>query len=151
MITTPADILRVLIADDHEGFRHELRDTLARESDIHVVADESNGAAAIRRVRTLRPDGLDLVLLAGGVLVVAAAATMPALRAGLLKPIAAIAKASAPRGATGRVLRKSAARAHLPRPRRRGCGPMSPISAWRRPASASPSPATPPFRLSIRI
>ncbi|TMB99857.1 MAG: FtsX-like permease family protein [Chloroflexi bacterium] len=66
--------------------------------------------------------GLDLVLLAGGVLVVAAAATMPALRAGLLKPIAAIAKASAPRGATGRVLRKSAARAHLPRPLVLGLG-----------------------------
>jgi len=66
--------------------------------------------------------GLDLVLLAGGVLVVAAAATMPALRAGLLKPIAAIAKASAPRGATGRVLRKSAARAHLSRPLVLGIG-----------------------------
>jgi putative ABC transport system permease protein len=66
--------------------------------------------------------GLDLALLAGGVLVVAAAATMPALRAGLLKPVAAIAKASAPRGATGRVLRKSAARAHLPRPLVLGIG-----------------------------
>jgi putative ABC transport system permease protein len=66
--------------------------------------------------------GLDLVLLVGGLLVVAAAATMPALRAGLLKPIAAIAKASAPRGAAGRVLRKSAARAHLPRPLVLGIG-----------------------------
>ena len=60
--------------------------------------------------------GLDLLLLAGGLLVVAAAATLPALRAGLLKPIAAIAKASAPRGASGRVLRTAAARARLPRP-----------------------------------
>ncbi len=58
---------------------------------------------------------LDLVLLAGGILVVAIAATVPALRAGLLKPIAAIAKASAPRGAGGRLLRKSAAQARLPR------------------------------------
>ena len=60
--------------------------------------------------------GMDLMILAGGLFVVAIAATLPALRAGLLKPIAAIAKASAPRGAGGRLLRKSAARAHLPRP-----------------------------------
>src|SRR2546429_2706073 len=60
--------------------------------------------------------GMDLMILAAGLLVVATAATLPALRAGLLKPIAAIAKASAPRGAGGRLLRTSAARAHLPRP-----------------------------------
>src|SRR5437899_3099004 len=60
--------------------------------------------------------GLDLALLAGGLLVVAVAAIVPALRAGLLKPIAAIAKASAPRGASGRILRSAAARARLPRP-----------------------------------
>src|SRR5437899_1538117 len=60
--------------------------------------------------------GLDLALLAGGLLVVAVAAIVPALRAGLLKPVAAIAKASAPRGAGGRLLRQAAARARLPRP-----------------------------------
>ncbi len=60
--------------------------------------------------------GLDLLLLAAGVLVVAVAATVPALRAGLLKPIAAITKASAPRGAGGRTLRRAAARVGLPRP-----------------------------------
>jgi putative ABC transport system permease protein len=59
--------------------------------------------------------GLDLLLLVGGLLVVAVAATVPALRAGLLKPVAAIAKASAPRGAGGRMLRRAAARARLPR------------------------------------
>jgi len=48
--------------------------------------------------------------------VVAVAAILPSLRAGLLKPIAAIAKASAPRGAGGRILRNAAARAKLPRP-----------------------------------
>src|SRR5437879_7483144 len=60
--------------------------------------------------------GLDVLLLASGVLVVAIAATVPALRAGLLKPIAAIAKAAAPRGTGGRRLRSAAARARLPRP-----------------------------------
>ena len=47
--------------------------------------------------------GMDLMILAAGLLVVAIAATLPALRAGLLKPIAAIAKASAPRGYLGRL------------------------------------------------
>jgi putative ABC transport system permease protein len=60
--------------------------------------------------------GLDLLLLAAGVLVVAVAATVPALRAGLLKPIVAITKASAPRGAGGRLLRQAATRLRLPRP-----------------------------------
>ncbi len=60
--------------------------------------------------------GLDMLFLVGGLLVVAIAATVPALRAGLLKPIAAITKASAPRGASGRLLRQAAARARLPRP-----------------------------------
>ncbi len=57
------DMVRVLIVDDHEGFRQTLRETLAREPDFQVVGDESNGADAIRRVRALRPHGLDLVLM----------------------------------------------------------------------------------------
>jgi putative ABC transport system permease protein len=60
--------------------------------------------------------GLDLLFLASGLLVVAVAATVPAMRAGLLKPIVAITKASAPRGAGGRLLRQAGARARLPRP-----------------------------------
>jgi putative ABC transport system permease protein len=66
--------------------------------------------------------GLDLALLAGGMLVVVVASVLPALRAGLLKPIAAIAKASAPRGVGGRILRDAAARARLPRPVALGMG-----------------------------
>jgi len=60
--------------------------------------------------------GLDLLLLGGGLLVVSVAATLPALRAGLLKPITAITNASAPRGTSGRRLRAQAARFNLPRP-----------------------------------
>src|ERR1700704_6351753 len=60
--------------------------------------------------------GLDLLLLAGGLLVVSVAATLPALRAGLLKPITAIANASAPSGASGRRLRRFATGLRLPRP-----------------------------------
>jgi putative ABC transport system permease protein len=60
--------------------------------------------------------GLDLVLLAGGLLIVSVAATLPALRAGLLKPITAIANASAPSGTSGRRLRRYASALRLPRP-----------------------------------
>jgi putative ABC transport system permease protein len=59
---------------------------------------------------------LDLLLFAGGLLVVSAAATLPALRAGLLKPITAITNATAPRGASGRRLRRLTDRLRLPRP-----------------------------------
>ena len=60
--------------------------------------------------------GLDLLVLAGGLFVVSLAATLPALRAGLLKPITAIANASAPSDASGRRLRRFAAGLRLPRP-----------------------------------
>jgi putative ABC transport system permease protein len=66
--------------------------------------------------------GLDLLLFAGGLLVVSIAATLPALRAGLLKPITAITNATAPRGATVRRLRGFAARLRLPRPVILGAG-----------------------------
>jgi putative ABC transport system permease protein len=66
--------------------------------------------------------GLDLLFLASGLLVVAVAATVPAMRAGLLKPIVAITKASAPRGAGGRFLRQAGARVRLPRPLVLGIG-----------------------------
>ncbi len=59
---------------------------------------------------------LDLLLLVGGLVVVSIAATLPALRAGLLKPITAITNASAPKGASGRMLRQLAERFDLPRP-----------------------------------
>src|SRR6266853_2056301 len=66
--------------------------------------------------------GLDLLLFVGGLLVVSVAAALPALRAGLLKPITAIANATAPRGATGRRLRRFAALIRLPRPVILGAG-----------------------------
>jgi DNA-binding NarL/FixJ family response regulator len=57
------DVLRVLVADSHQRFRHELCDRLGRAPDIHVVGVHSNGRDAIRRVSNLRPHGLDLVLM----------------------------------------------------------------------------------------
>jgi len=76
--------------------------------------------------------GLDLASLAGALLVVALAALVPAFRAGLLKPVVVIANASAPRGQSGRGLRRFAARLRLPRPVVIGLG-----DAFARPARAA--------------
>ncbi|HXI95381.1 MAG TPA: FtsX-like permease family protein, partial [Candidatus Acidoferrum sp.] len=58
---------------------------------------------------------LDLLALGGALLIVTVAALIPALRAGLLKPAIVIANATAPRGQSGRWLRRLASRVGLPR------------------------------------
>jgi putative ABC transport system permease protein len=58
---------------------------------------------------------LDALALVGALVIVTVAALLPALRAGRLKPAAVIANASAPRGQSGRSLRRLAARVRLPR------------------------------------
>ncbi len=58
---------------------------------------------------------LDLLAFAGALVVVTIAALIPALRAGLLKPVVVIANATAPRGRSGRWLRSVASRLRLPR------------------------------------
>jgi DNA-binding NarL/FixJ family response regulator len=57
------EALRILIADDHAGFRNELRETLMHEADMRVVAEVSNGRDAILCVRSLGPSSLDMVLM----------------------------------------------------------------------------------------
>ncbi|MBO0684433.1 MAG: ABC transporter permease, partial [Candidatus Dormibacteraeota bacterium] len=64
----------------------------------------------------------DLLALTGLLLLVALAATLPALRAGLLKPSAVIVGASAPSGAGGRFLRRQASRLRLPQALTLGVG-----------------------------
>jgi DNA-binding NarL/FixJ family response regulator len=56
-------VIRILVADDHAGFRNELRETLTHEADMRVVAEVSNGRDAILCVRSLGPDCLDMVLM----------------------------------------------------------------------------------------
>ncbi len=63
-----------------------------------------------------------LLALVGAVLITTAAAFLPALRAGRLRPTAIIASASAPRGRNGRWLRGLATRLGLPRPVALGAG-----------------------------
>jgi putative ABC transport system permease protein len=60
--------------------------------------------------------GVGLLALIGALFFVGVAATLPALRAGLMKPVAVMARATAPRGASGRWLRLLANRVRLPQP-----------------------------------
>jgi len=55
--------LRILVADDHAPFRRELVEVFMRQPDFQVVAEASDGAEAARLARTLRPGGLDLVIM----------------------------------------------------------------------------------------
>jgi DNA-binding NarL/FixJ family response regulator len=50
------DELRVLIADDHDLIRRGVRDLLAARSGWQVVAEANNGADAVRKAVSLRPD-----------------------------------------------------------------------------------------------
>ncbi len=55
--------LRILIVDDHPLVRRGIREVIDEEDDMRVVAEAADGEEAIRRVRELRPHGLDLVLM----------------------------------------------------------------------------------------
>lgn len=55
--------LRVLLVDDHELLRRGVRQVIDDEQDMRVVAEAADGEEALERVRELRPDRLDLVLM----------------------------------------------------------------------------------------
>lgn len=48
--------IRVMLVDDHQLVREALRDALAREPDIHVVAEAGNGAGALELAAECEPD-----------------------------------------------------------------------------------------------
>ncbi len=51
-----ADLIRVLLADDHPVVREGVAAMLNRRPDMEVVAEADNGRAAIELFRTYRPD-----------------------------------------------------------------------------------------------
>jgi len=53
--TAASDLLRVMLVDDHDLFRTGLRNLL-EEQGVHIVAEASDGAAALGLVRELAPD-----------------------------------------------------------------------------------------------
>ncbi len=52
---TSAELLRVMLVDDHDLFRTGLRNLL-EEQGVHIVAEASEGATALSLVRELAPD-----------------------------------------------------------------------------------------------
>ncbi len=50
-----AETLRILLADDHPIFRAGLRQVLAGDRHIEVIAEVADGAEALRQIRTLKP------------------------------------------------------------------------------------------------
>jgi DNA-binding NarL/FixJ family response regulator len=49
------DELRIVIAEDHPFFRSGLRAALAKDSSLKIVAEASDGAAALDQIRSLKP------------------------------------------------------------------------------------------------
>jgi DNA-binding NarL/FixJ family response regulator len=47
------DELRIVIAEDHPFFRSGLRAALAKDSSLKIVAEASDGAAALDQIRSL--------------------------------------------------------------------------------------------------
>lgn len=58
-----AEVVRVLVADDHPIFRHGLRMSLHAEPDFRVVGEAADPAEAVNLVRKLKPDILLLGLV----------------------------------------------------------------------------------------
>lgn len=48
--------IRILIADDHKILRDGLRQLLANEPDMEVVAEAENGRDAVRKAQEIKPD-----------------------------------------------------------------------------------------------
>jgi DNA-binding NarL/FixJ family response regulator len=55
--------IRVLLVDDHAMVRRGMRDFLALHSDIEIVGEAADGAAAIEQAAALRPDVVVMDLL----------------------------------------------------------------------------------------
>jgi two-component system, NarL family, nitrate/nitrite response regulator NarL len=55
-MSTSAERVRILLADDHTLLREALRDLLTAEPDFHVVAEAGDGDAALTLAAQTRPD-----------------------------------------------------------------------------------------------
>jgi DNA-binding NarL/FixJ family response regulator len=55
-LTSQPKKIRVLIADDHPAMRHGLAGAIAAEFDMEIAGEAADGAEAIDKCRSLRPD-----------------------------------------------------------------------------------------------
>ena len=55
-MTSPAPVIRVLLADDHAAVRQGVRQFLEADAGLTVVAEAIDGIQALQMVRDLRPD-----------------------------------------------------------------------------------------------
>lgn len=53
---SPGDKIRVLVVDDHEGFRKALRSTFELEPDMEIVGEATDGYTALEAFGRLKPD-----------------------------------------------------------------------------------------------
>jgi two-component system nitrate/nitrite response regulator NarL len=72
-----ADVIRILVVDDHTLFRRGLTALLSREPSFQVVGDAADAGAAQRRAQELQPD---LILLDNHLPGVRGVDALPALR-----------------------------------------------------------------------
>lgn len=56
------DLITVLIADDHPIFRKGLREVLAEDPKLKLIAEAGDGATALRQIRELKPQAAVLDL-----------------------------------------------------------------------------------------
>ncbi len=58
--------MRVVLVEDHQATREEVRALIEREPDLHVVAEAATGEEGIHQVRTERPDVVVMDILLPG-------------------------------------------------------------------------------------
>jgi two-component system, NarL family, response regulator NreC len=64
---SPDQPLRILLADDHVTVRHGLKLLIDSQTDMKVVAEVSDGGAAVQRAQDLKPDVIVLDISMPGV------------------------------------------------------------------------------------
>jgi DNA-binding NarL/FixJ family response regulator len=76
----PARSLRILLADDHVIVRHGLKLLIDGQPDMTVIAEVSDGAAAVQRAVALKPDVIVMDISMPGMNGLAATRTLKQLR-----------------------------------------------------------------------
>ena len=79
-MTEPARSLRILLADDHVIVRHGLKLLIDSQPDMTVIAEVSDGEAAVQRAVALKPDVIVMDISMPGMNGLAATRTLRQLR-----------------------------------------------------------------------